>query len=209
MTKNVKGVLIAVLGLGLAGGVLVVFAAAIIGVGLIAAAGEMENDNGNSAVTRNSDGHHRKSGTSLKKSNVSASGSVAPELVGRWLKREGGGETDFTGKSRYRSHRRYLYEIAADGSVNYTFDRETLTIMQCEIMEKKTASGAALTAGETLTINLDEGVVTESNSCEGGESVEKTLPAETRNLKWNLKTEGERTELCLMESEGEICYLKQ
>ena len=32
-------------------------------------------------------------------------GKIAPELVGTWQYRAGGGETDFTGKSRYRSHR--------------------------------------------------------------------------------------------------------
>jgi hypothetical protein len=203
MTRKAKGILIAVLGVGLLGGFLVVFAAMVVSVGLLAAASEAENDR--TTVTGSRDEQRRKPAASPKNS----SGSVAPELVGRWLKREGAGETDFTGKSRYRSHRLYLYEIAADGAVDYTFDRETLTIMQCEIKERKKASGTAASEGATLSIALDEVTLAESNSCDGGETVRKTLPAETRYLKWNLKTEGERTELCLAESSGEVCYLKQ
>ena len=207
MTKSAKGILIAVAGAGVLGGIFVVFLAAIIGVGMIAAAGEEENDNSNIAASRDGSKRSRESsGIRSKRSN--AAGSIPAEMVGRWVKREGGGETDFTGKSRYRSHRIYVYEFSADGSVKYTFDRETLTIMQCEIKERRAADGTAATEGDTIVVNLDEGVAAESNSCEGGETVEKQMPEETRRLKWNLKTETGAPELCLTEANGEVCYAK-
>lgn len=137
-------------------------------------------------------------------------GRLAPELAGTWHHRAGGGETDFTGKSRYRSSRARLYRIAPDGAVEYSFERETLTIMQCEIKERRTASGRAVSDETTLTISFGETAVAESDSCEGGETASKTLPAETVALRYRLQTgPGGETELCFAEPDGEACFEKK
>ena len=137
-------------------------------------------------------------------------GRLSPELVGTWTHRAGGGETDFTGKSRYRSKRARVYEFKADGAFEYALERETLTIMQCEIKESRRASGRVSSDGTRLTIALDETKQSESNSCEGGETLEKTLPAETSTLEFRLQTDeatGAR-QLCLIEPDGEACFAK-
>lgn len=138
-------------------------------------------------------------------------GKLAPELVGTWQYRAGGGETDFAGKSRYRSHRNRVYRFAADGAVEYGFVRDTLTIMQCEIKERKYATGTAATEGSVLTIKFNEADFAGSNSCEGGATEEKKVPAETVRLKYRLQTDevtGAR-QLCLAEADGETCYNKK
>jgi hypothetical protein len=215
MANNAKAILITVLGVGAACVAVAVFMVAVIGLSLIAAAGEEENGRDKTPPTT-AEKRRKQSGSGSSKSKADrgkeldySSDALAPELIGKWQLRQGGGETDFTGKSRYRSHRRYFYEFAADGAVEYSMERETLTIMQCEIKERTAASGKASTSGDALTIYFGQSDSAASNSCEGGETTQKTLPAETVNLTWRLQTENEQTRLCFAEPGGEACYDKQ
>lgn len=213
MTNNAKAILITVLGVVLAGALVVALMAAVIGISLIAAAGEEEFDDNKPAATN---GSRRSQDSRVKTARRGGDGdepeappgTIAPELVGTWQHRAGGGETDFTGKTRYGSTRRQTYKIAADGTVEYKFERETLTIMQCEIKEDKTATGKAASDAGALVINFGTGDHAESDSCEGGERQEKTLAAETVRLSYRLQNEDDRVQLCFDATDGEACFDK-
>jgi hypothetical protein len=197
MTKNTKIVLIGAAAAALAGGFLLVCVVAVVGFALLSATGE---ENGGPGKTR---------AARTKKAPAAPPGALAPELVGAWINRSGGGDVDFTGKTRYRSSRVNVYRFAADGTVEFTSDKDVLTILQCEIKERRRADGRAATGGETLTINFGEADFAASNSCEGGETAEKTLPAETVAIGWRITEEFGAPQLCLAEPEGELCYERQ
>jgi hypothetical protein len=198
MTKNAKVILIAATGGGLLIGFLLLCVAVIAAVGFI------------SASSAGPDGPTRRSAVKSKKAPDAPQGSLAPELAGTWINRSGGGSVDYTGKTQYRSGRVTTYRIAADGSVEYFVEKDVLTILQCEIKERRTAGGKAATAAGTLTVNLGESDFTASNSCEdGGETTARTLPAETVKLDYRIDEEFGAPRLCLDEAEGELCYDKE
>lgn len=133
-------------------------------------------------------------------------GAMARELVGKWQRNEGSGYVDPTGKTQYKSGAYFNYEFSPDGTVEYSMDKDVLSIIHCKITETKQATGTANVSGDPMTINFGETNHTSSNSCEEANNFEKTLSAATVSLNWRMKTEYETTRLCIEEEDGEKCY---
>lgn len=219
MTKQTKYILFGALGLAIAGGALVLFiAATAIGISIMAAESDDAEPKNKPSVSRTSNSRERQK-KSVDDSNetkenpgdeaANLKGSLDPELVGKWVWSEGSRQIDNTGKTQYGGGSWHTYEFTADGAVEYTMKKDLLTIMQCRINESKSGRGTAVSDGETLTISFGEMQDTGTSSCGGEDNFDKTIPAETVKLKYELKTEYGETSLCLAGSDGEACYQKE
>lgn len=234
MTKQAKYILIGAAALTAMGAALLILSiAAVIGIGIISAESSEIKPAGNAtqekknekSVTNEKSVNNEKSARIKKpvgvfgedesdatedssKSSANLRGTLAPELVGTWQRSEGSGHIDYTGKTQYKSGVYFTYELAANGAVKYSMEADTLSILQCKIAETKTAFGTASSDAVTLTINLNKTAHTKSNSCEAAEDIDEMLPAETVELKYELKTEYGETRLCLTGENGEACYQK-
>lgn len=105
-------------------------------------------------------------------SGVSLSSS---KLVGRWVKREGSGSRDYTGKTLYNSGRDSIFEFLADGSMLFGSDKNVLTITQCRVTEMIRSSGRYIVSGDTLTIDLAVGTSVGTSTCDTKGNFKKTL----------------------------------
>ena len=229
MTKQAKIIIGVVGGLVLIGVFIFAAAAAVIGLGVMAAQADDAKEN-KTAMTRDKNGKAKSQKKSVedaaekdetrrtsnedsddddgKPEAADPDGTLALELVGKWMWSEGSRQTDGTGKTKYGGGSWHTYEFAADGSVEYTMKKDLLTIMQCQINETKSGKGKAASDGETLTIRFGEMQDTGTSSCGGEDNFDKTIPAETVKLKYELKTEYEETQFCIEAEDGERCYQK-
>lgn len=139
----------------------------------------------------------------------SSPNSNSPELTGRWFRTEGSSYIDSTGKTQYGAGANFTYQFLADGTVEYRMDKKVKTIMQCDMVEIKSRKGSYSVSGDTMTVEFGEMSLFKSNSCDSNDNVDKTLPAETVTLKWNLKTEYEVSRLLLRDENGEFPYDKK
>lgn len=228
MTKQTKIILGVVGGLLLIGGFVVVAIAAVIGLSVMAAQDDTKETK--PAVKRDKNGNPKQQKKAVDEGNekeekpqkpddesdeesskteaASLNGTLAPELVGKWMWSEGSRQDDGTGKTKYGGGSWHTYEFAAGGAVKYTMKKDLLTIMQCRINETKSGEGEAVSDGDMLTISFGEMQDTGTNSCGGENNFDKTIPAETIKLKYELKTEYGETQLCITGEEGERCYQK-
>jgi hypothetical protein len=191
MTSKTKYILLGATGLCL-GGAFVLFVAIVAGIGYMASRAE--------------DNRSESSVPSFYAEKTMAGGAIAPELVGKWHRSEGGSQIDSTGKTQYGGGAHFTYQFFADGTVDFVMDKKILTILQCRIAETKAAQGRASISGDMITLNFGEVHHAIGDSCETSDNFEKFLPAETAAFKWRLKNEDGKTRLCLEEKDGEMCY---
>lgn len=133
-------------------------------------------------------------------------------LVGKWWRGEGSGSIDYTGKTQYKSGRNYTFEFFPDGTVEYTYNLDVLSIVQCRTKEDSKARGKYTVSGDTLTMTLAAGTSTGSSSCESKNNFKKTTPAEKITKKFTIKRMESITRpdnpwmLCFDGQEGDSCF---
>jgi hypothetical protein len=133
-------------------------------------------------------------------------------LVGKWSRSEGGGFIDYTGKTRHKAGKTYTFEFFSDGTVEYVYDNDVLSIVQCRIKETSKARGKYAVNGNSLTMNLGAGNSTGSSSCETKGNFNKTTPASTVTKKFTVKRMDSITRpdnpwmLCFEGNDGEACF---
>jgi hypothetical protein len=119
---------------------------------------------------------------STDKTNSSGSG-----LTGKWSRGEGSGFIDSTGKTQYKAGAIYSFEFFPNGTVEYVYDKDVLSILQCRIKETSKARGTVKIEGDLMTINLGAMSSVGSSSCESKNNFNKTLPASTITKKFKIK----------------------
>lgn len=142
-------------------------------------------------------------------------GGGSPSVVGKWWRGAGSGFIDYTGKTQYKSGETYTFEFFPDGTVEYVYDSDVLSIVQCRTKETSKARGKYSVNGDTLTINLDAGNAVGSSSCEAKRNFRKTTPASTITKKFTIKKMESIARpdnpwtLCFDGQEGNSCFEKQ
>lgn len=159
--------------------------------------------------TADSDNNADDSNTDQEKRIDKQEGSDSQEIVGKWYRGEGSSYIDPTGKTQYGAGADFYYTFSSEGTVEYRMNKKVKSVMQCDIAEKKARKGKYSVSGDMITINFGEMSFFSSNSCDDKDNFDKTLPAETVTLKWNLKTEYETTRLFLQDENGEFPYDKK
>ncbi|HLM60047.1 MAG TPA: hypothetical protein VK308_04535 [Pyrinomonadaceae bacterium] len=144
---------------------------------LAANAPATESENNSEKESRNN-----KSGGNFNSGNGN-SGSV----IGKWSRSEGGGFIDYTGKTRHKAGKTFTFEFFPDGTIEYVYDNDVLSIVQCRTKETSKARGKYTISGDTLTINLGAGNSVGSSSCETKGNFNKTMPASTVTKKFTVK----------------------
>ncbi len=145
---------------------------------------------------------------------IGGNGSVPQNLVGKWWRGEGSGFVDYTGKTQYKSGNNYAFEFFADGTVEYTYNLDVLSIVQCRTKEDRKARGRYSVSGDTLTIKLNAGTTVGSSSCEAKNNFKKSVPAETivKRFKIKLMESIARPDnplmLCFDGQDGDSCFEK-
>lgn len=122
--------------------------------------------------------------------NVQSTGKTdlsGNNLTGKWWRGEGSGFIDYTGKTQYKSGRNYTFEFFPDGTVEYVYSLDVLSIVQCRTQETSKARGTMKISGDTMTINLGAGNSVGSSSCEKKDNFNKTTPASTITKKFKIK----------------------
>lgn len=147
-------------------------------------------------------------------SSLFMKGGNTATLVGKWWRGEGSGFVDYTGKTRYKSGKNYSFEFFADGTVEYTFNLDVLSIVQCRTKEDSKQRGKYTVSGDTLTITLAAGTSVGSSSCEKSDNFRKTMPAATITKKFTIKRMESMARpdkpwtLCFAGQEGDACFEK-
>jgi hypothetical protein len=135
-------------------------------------------------------------------------------LVGKWWRGEGSGFIDYTGKTQYKSGQNYIFEFFPDGTVEYTYNKDVLSIVQCRTKEDSKARGKYTVSGNTLTMTLAAGNSTGSSSCEAKNNFKKTTPAEKITKTFTIKRMESLARpdnpwtLCFDGQEGDSCFEK-
>ncbi len=130
------------------------------------------------------------------------------KLNGKWYRGEGSSYVDPVGKTRWGVGARFSYEFLPDGMVEYKTDRNAKSVMQCDIIEKKSRKGKYSVSGDTITIEFGEMNFFSSDSCIEKDNFDKTLPAETVTIKVKIQTEYEKIRLYIQDENGEFPYDK-
>ena len=144
--------------------------------------------------------------------NTNRIDSNSMSLAGKWFRSEGGGHVDWTGKTQYKSGKSYYFEFFPDGTVEYTVERDTLTIMQCRIKGNEKARGKYAINGNSMTLNLGAMSSIGTDSCDAKGNYNKTLPASSVTVPFKLKKMESITRpdnptlLCFDGNDGETCY---
>lgn len=148
-------------------------------------------------------------------SSAPSSGDVPGSLVGRWTKNAGaGGADDGTNKTLYNTGNEITFEFRADGTMQFTNDENTLSIMQCRITEVMKIPGTYRASGSTLTMNLAAGTHAGTNSCERAGNFKKSITPSTLTKKFVVKRmesvfrPDAPTILCLDGAKDEDCFQK-
>lgn len=146
---------------------------------------------------------------------LTSGGGNSSNIVGKWWRGEGSGYVDPTGKTRYKSGKTYTFEFFADGTVEYKYNLDVLSIVQCRTKEDAAARGRYSISGNTLTINLAAGTTVGSSTCEKSNNFRKTVPAETITKKFAIKRMESMARpdnpltLCFDGQEGDSCFEKE
>lgn len=119
--------------------------------------------------------------------NMENFGGGSSSLAGKWWRGEGSGSVDYTGKTKYKSGKEYIFEFFADGTVEYTFELDVLSIVQCRTKELRKSRGRYSVSGDTLTISLNAGSTVGSSSCEAKNNFRKATPAETITKRFKIR----------------------
>lgn len=134
-------------------------------------------------------------------------------LFGKWFRTTGSGSiTDGTGKTKYGSGTNYFFEFFADGTIEYTVESKTLSIMQCRIESAQKARGKFSTSGDSMTMNLGPMSDSGTNSCNAKENYKKTLEPSTLSVKFQVKKmesifrPDNPTVLCFDGGDGDACF---
>lgn len=146
--------------------------------------------------------------------NAKNFGGGSSDLIGKWWRGEGGGSVDYTGKTQYKSGKNFTFEFFADGTVEYTYELDVLSIVQCRTKELRKSRGRYSVSGDTLTINLNAGNTIGSSSCERKDNFNKATPAETITKQFQIRKMDSITRpdnplmLCFDGQDGEACFEK-
>ncbi|HEX8251166.1 MAG TPA: hypothetical protein VF599_23530 [Pyrinomonadaceae bacterium] len=115
-------------------------------------------------------------------------GSAPNNLVGKWKRHGGaGGFRDYTGKTQYNSGEVTTFEFFADGSMQFLYEKNTLSITQCRISENTTIPGRFSVGGSEVTMNLGAGTSIGKSSCEAAGNFNKRLSASSVTKKFVIK----------------------
>lgn len=147
------------------------------------------------------------------KSSNNSGGASSSKIVGAWFRSDGtGGATDGTGKTKYNSGTDTTFEFFADGKMQITIKKETLSITQCRINETTKLSGTYSISGNQLTMNLSGGSIVGTNSCQSSGNFKKSLTASTltktfvvKNLESVFRPDAPLI-LCLDDSSDDKCF---
>ena len=145
------------------------------------------------------------------KNSTSESGNSA-SIVGKWSRGTGSGFIDYTGKTRYKSGETFSFEFFPDGTIEYVYDMDVLSIVQCRTQELSKARGKYTVNGDSLTINLGAGNSVGSSSCQAKDNFKKATPASTTTKKFIIKRMDSITRpdnpwmLCFDGTGGETCF---
>lgn len=113
-----------------------------------------------------------------KAAKSSSAAASSNKLVGKWVRRAGGGRgDDGTGKTTYNSGEDTTFAFYADGTMQFTYEKRVLSIIQCRTSEVAKIPGTYVVEGDQLTINLGEGTSVGTSTCEKADNFKKTLSA--------------------------------
>lgn len=110
----------------------------------------------------------------------------SPRIIGKWSRAKGDGFVDYTGKTRYKAGETFTFEFFDDGTVEYVYESDVLSVMQCRTTETGKASGTFEANGDSLTMKLGAMKTIGTSSCGKGNST-KTLPASTLTKKFTVR----------------------
>lgn len=135
-----------------------------------------------------------------------SNGKIAPELAGKWHKKQAG----FAEYAKYAENLGYFesYEITEDGRVR----RETLIAEKnydCRTETSATSAGTITLASDSqMNISLDAGTIRQTGGCSADKNyTSSTLPSST-DYQFKLGRDASGApELCLTQTNGEAaCY---
>jgi hypothetical protein len=139
--------------------------------------------------------------------------SADMSLNGKWFRTVGGGSIDWTGKTQYKSGENFYFEFFPDGTVEYTREKDVLSIMQCRITERQKARGRYSVSGNTLKIELGAMTSVGSDSCDAKGNFNKTLEASNLTINFEIKkmeslTRPDKPTIMCFDGSDDVCYEK-
>jgi hypothetical protein len=138
----------------------------------------------------------------------------SPNLIGKWTRGKGDGFVDYTGKTRYKAGETFTFEFFDDGTVEYVYQSDVLSVTQCRTTESGKASGTFEANGNSLTMNLGAMKTVGTSSCDRKNNFTKTLPASAVTKKFTVKRMDSITRpdkpllLCFDGQADETCFEK-
>jgi hypothetical protein len=134
-------------------------------------------------------------------------------LHGKWFRTVGGGSVDWTGKTQYKAGENFYFEFFPDGTVEYTKEKDVLSIMQCRIQGTDKARGRYSVSGNTLKIELGDLVSTGSDSCDAKGNFKKNLGTSTITVSFEIKkleslSRPDKPTVMCFDGSDEVCYEK-
>lgn len=134
-------------------------------------------------------------------------------LSGRWFRTVGGGSIDWTGKTQYKAGENFYFEFFPDGTVEYTREKDVLSIMQCRITEKQKARGRYAVSGRTLKIDLGAMSSVGSDSCDAKGNFNKTLEPSNLTVEFEIRkmeslTRPDKPTIMCFNGSDDVCYEK-
>lgn len=149
-----------------------------------------------------------------KRANRPTTAGGTPNIYGKWSRGTGDGFVDYTGKTRYKSGETFTFEFLPDGTMNYFYDKDVLSITQCKIKETSEASGTVSVSGNTMTMNLGAMSSVGTSTCDKKDNFRRTLAASTLTKKFTIKQMDSITRpdkpllLCFEGQKDEDCFEK-
>lgn len=144
--------------------------------------------------------------------NVGDTNSGDAALIGKWSRGAGSGFIDYTGKTRYKAGETFTFEFFADGTVEYVYDKDVLSIIQCRTKENGKARGTFTVSGDTLRMNLGAMNTVGSSTCDSKDNFKKTEPASVVSKRFAIKKMDSITRpdnptiMCFDGANGETCF---
>lgn len=108
-------------------------------------------------------------------------------LTGKWYRGTGSSHIDSTGKTQYKAYDNYYFEFFPNGTVEYTYEKDVLTLLQCKINNSEKARGQYTISGDAMTINLGAMNSVGTDSCDAKGNYTKTEPASTIIKKFQIR----------------------
>lgn len=162
-----------------------------------------------SAIAKSENRGEEKIGGILNTGKINSSDS---SLIGKWYRGTGSGYVDPTGKTQYKAGESYYFEFFPNGTVEYTREKDVLSIMQCKIKGLDKARGQYTINGDSMTINLGAMNSVGTDSCDAKGNFTKTEPASSISKKFQIKKmdslfrPDKPTILCFDGQEGDGCF---